>query len=62
MMASRYMLGEEAHLIPLLWMLILRHDFNEKNTLEVQVVGTLSSSDYKRDNQYFLRMTAKHPI
>ncbi len=33
--------------------LFLRHDFNDKNTLEIQVVGTLSSSDYRRDNNYF---------
>lgn len=32
--------------------LFIRQDFNEKNTLEVQVVGTLSSSDYRRDNNY----------
>ncbi len=32
--------------------LFLRQDFNEKNTLEAQVVGTLSSSDYRRDNNY----------
>lgn len=32
--------------------LFLRHDFNEKNTLEVQIVGTLSSSDYRRDYNY----------
>lgn len=32
--------------------LFLRQDFNEKNTMEVQVVGTLSSSDYRRDNNY----------
>lgn len=33
--------------------LFLRHDFNDKNSLEAQVVGTLSSSDYRRDNNYF---------
>ena len=33
--------------------LFLRHDFNDKNSLEAQVVGTLSSSDYRRDNDYF---------
>lgn len=33
--------------------LFLRQDFNEKNSLEAQVVGTLSSSDYRRDNNYF---------
>lgn len=32
--------------------LFLRQDFNERNSLEVQVVGTLSSSDYRRDNNY----------
>lgn len=32
--------------------LFLRQDFNKKNTLEVQVVGTLSSNDYRRDNSY----------
>lgn len=32
--------------------LFLRQDFNDKNTMEVQVVGTLSSSDYRRDNNY----------
>ncbi len=34
--------------------MFLRHDFNAKNSLEVQVVGTLSSSDYRRDNNYNL--------
>lgn len=32
--------------------LFLRQDFNKKNSLEVQVVGTLSLSDYRRDNNY----------
>ena len=32
--------------------LFLRRDFNEKNSLEAQMVGTLSSSDYRRDNTY----------
>lgn len=32
--------------------LFLRQDFNDKNSLELQVVGTLSSSDYRRDNNY----------
>lgn len=32
--------------------LFLRQDFNDNNTLEVQVVGTLSSSDYRRNNNY----------
>lgn len=34
--------------------LFVRHDFNEKNSLEAQVVGTLSSSDYRRHNNYDL--------
>ena len=33
--------------------LFLRQDLNEKNSLEVEVVGTLSSNDYRRDNNYF---------
>ena len=33
--------------------LFLRQDFNEKNSIEAQIVGTLSSSDYRRDNNYF---------
>lgn len=33
--------------------LFFKKDFNDKNALEVQVVGTLSSSDYRRNNQYF---------
>ena len=32
--------------------LFLHQDFNEKNSIEAQVVGTLSSSDYRRDNNY----------
>ena len=32
--------------------LFFRRDFNDKNSLEAQVVGTLSSSDYRRDNHY----------
>lgn len=32
--------------------LFLRREFNEKNSLELQVVGSLSSSDYRRDNRY----------
>lgn len=32
--------------------LFFRKDFNEKNSLEAQVVGTLSNSDYSRDNRY----------
>ncbi len=34
--------------------LFFRHDFNARNSLEVQVVGTLSSSDYRRENNYDL--------
>lgn len=33
--------------------LFLRQDFNKTNSLEVQVVGTLSSGDYRRDNRYY---------
>lgn len=32
--------------------LYFRHDFNQKNSVEVQVVGTLASNDYRRDNEY----------
>ena len=32
--------------------LFFHRDFNDKNSLEAQVVGTLSSSDYRRDNNY----------
>lgn len=32
--------------------LFLRHDFNDRNSLEAQAVGTLSSNDYRRDNHY----------
>lgn len=32
--------------------LFLRHDFNDRNSLEAQIVGTLSSSDYRRTNDY----------
>lgn len=32
--------------------LFFRKDFNESNSLEVQMVGTLNSSDYRRDNTY----------
>lgn len=32
--------------------LFLHQDFNDKNSLEVQVVGTLSTNDYRRDNNY----------
>lgn len=30
----------------------LRHDFDEKNSLEAEVVGTLGSDDYRRTNTY----------
>lgn len=33
--------------------LFFKRDFNDKNALEVQMVGTLSSSDYRRTNRYF---------
>ncbi|MDE7096980.1 MAG: outer membrane beta-barrel family protein, partial [Muribaculaceae bacterium] len=32
--------------------LFLRQDFNDRNSLEAQMVGTLGSSDYRRDNTY----------
>jgi hypothetical protein len=32
--------------------LFLRRDFDDKNSIEVEVVGTLSSNDYKRTNVY----------
>lgn len=32
--------------------LFFKRDFNESNSLEAQMVGTLSSSDYRRDNLY----------
>ena len=32
--------------------LFFKRDFNEKNSIEVQVVGTLSSNDYRRNNCY----------
>lgn len=32
--------------------IFFRQDFNEKNSLEAEVVGTLSSDDYRRDNTY----------
>lgn len=32
--------------------LFFRRDFNDRNTLEVQVVGTLSTDDYRRHNSY----------
>ena len=33
--------------------LFLRQEFNDRNSLEVEVVGTLSNTDYRRDNSYF---------
>ncbi len=33
--------------------LFFKRNFNDKNALEVQVVGTLSSNDYRRSNKYF---------
>lgn len=35
----------------------LRHDFNDNNSLEMQVVGTLSNNDYRRNNSYQLSDT-----
>ncbi len=32
--------------------LFLRHDFDDKNSLEAQVVGTISSQDYRYDNSF----------
>lgn len=32
--------------------LFFKRDFNDRNALEIQVVGTLSSSDYRRSNEY----------
>ncbi|MDE6786388.1 MAG: outer membrane beta-barrel family protein, partial [Muribaculaceae bacterium] len=32
--------------------LFFKRNFNDKNALEVQVVGTLNSSDYRRSNKY----------
>lgn len=32
--------------------IFFRRDFNDKNSLEVQVVGTLGSDKYRRDNHY----------
>ena len=32
--------------------LFFKRNFNDKNSLEVQVVGTLNSSDYRRGNKY----------
>lgn len=34
--------------------LFLHHEFDGKNTLEAQVVGTFTNSDYRRANAYFL--------
>lgn len=32
--------------------LFLRHDFNDRNSIEAQIVATLSSGDYRRTNDY----------
>lgn len=32
--------------------LFFSHDFNDRNSLEVQMVGTISSDDYRRSNSY----------
>lgn len=32
--------------------LFFRHDFNDRNSIEAQMVGTLTSNDYMRDNTY----------
>lgn len=45
------MLAQSAQFSPSLD-LFFRHDFNDRNTLEIQAVGTLSSDDYRRDNKY----------
>ncbi len=34
--------------------LFLHHEFGGRNSLEAQVVGTLTNSDYRRSNAYFL--------
>lgn len=33
--------------------LFFHRDFNKRNSLEIQLVGTLLNSDYRRDNSYF---------
>ncbi|MDE6267375.1 MAG: outer membrane beta-barrel protein [Muribaculaceae bacterium] len=33
--------------------LFLRHEFNDRNSLEAQVVGTLSSNDYSMERNYY---------
>lgn len=33
--------------------LFFKRDFNEQNALEIQMVGTVSSSDYRRNNEFF---------
>lgn len=45
------MLAKSAQFSPSLD-LFFRHDFNDRNTLEIQGVGTLSSDDYRRDNEH----------
>lgn len=42
--------------------LFLRKDFNDKNSVELQVVGTFSSSDFRRDNQYMFGDSEKNYI
>lgn len=32
--------------------LFVKRDFNENNAIEIQMVGTLSSNDYRRNNEY----------
>ena len=32
--------------------LFFHRDFNPRNTLELQVVGTIMNSDFRRDNNY----------
>lgn len=34
--------------------LFMHHEFDDRNSLEAQMVGTLTSSDYRRANAYFL--------
>lgn len=34
--------------------LFLHHEFDDRNSLEAQIVGTLTNSDYRRSNTYFL--------
>ena len=48
---SNYNLSKDRWFAPSLD-LFLRHQFNDRNSLEVEVVGTLSNTDYLRDNTY----------